>query len=245
VCKNKHYIVVKLSKVKEGAERRYASAEAGGGAPGSGSICGTSCAYRFHNFFIFKEFFMVKRLFMVATFALLTAGAYAQVTISGGFALSGTNDIKLDGKSMDISGDVGLGGNIYFDYLLPISIPMSLGFEIGVDRAVLKSDSTTEVLSAFPLLLRVAYHFDLLSQLDLYLVGKIGYAIGEFTLSQIDNIGGLAIGIDAGAAYYFTPVFGIFGEVGFDSYMLEAKVFGQKLTAPFNRFLTAGISLKF
>jgi hypothetical protein len=194
---------------------------------------------------------MVKRLFAAAVFALLTAGAYAQLTVSAGFALSASGDVTVDGESTGISGDVGLGANIYFDYLLPISVPMSLGFELGYDLSVLNYDnaygSTTENLSAVPLLLRVAYHFDLLSQLDLYLVGKIGYAIGEFTFSNIDNIGGFAIGIDAGAAYYFTSVFGIFGELGFDSYMLEGEggYNNEKVKSPFNRFLTFGISTKF
>jgi hypothetical protein len=96
-----------------------------------------------------------------------------------------------------------------------------------------------------PILLRVAYHFDLFPKLDLYLVGKIGGAIGTITsgpdVTSFDSAKGFAFGIDIGTACRLTPVFGLFGETGFDSYMIESKfTYSNSYTVdtPFYRFLT-------
>jgi hypothetical protein len=144
------------------------------------------------------------------------------------------------------------------DYLLPVGIPLSLGFEVGVDTGKFSVMSTlNDTMTVLPLMIRAAYHFDLLANLDLYLVGKIGYAVGfwsgdfyDMVKDDVGDIGGVAFGFDVGAAYYFTPVFGIFAEAGFDDYALESKISGYEgtdytLKAPFNRFLTFGISTKF
>jgi hypothetical protein len=215
-----------------------------------------------------------KRVFMVMVLALLStvfaAGVFAQVTVSAGLALSSIKNIEVSGGgSVPVSTETGIGGNLYADYLLPVGFPLSLGFEIGVDtgkftikQAIYNYDTgvtsdANETMTVLPLLLRAAYHFDLLANLDLYLVAKIGYAAGfwsgdlyDAVKDDLGPIGGVAFGFDIGAAYYFTPVFGIFAEAGFDDYALEAKISGYNgadltLKAPFNRFLTFGISTKF
>jgi opacity protein-like surface antigen len=220
-----------------------------------------------------------KRIILGLVFALLStvfaAGVFAQVTISGGFALSSIKGITVDvngqsSGSVDIEPETGIGGNIYLDYLLPVGIPLSLGVEVGYDtgKFTLKAPNYDgvgtrtydETMSVVPLLVRAAYHFDLVSKLDLYIVGKIGYAIGFWSGAFHDtsgfsgDIGGLAFGFDAGVAYYLTPVFGLFAEAGFDDYMLETEftehIVGigdlkYTLKAPFNRFVTVGISTKF
>jgi opacity protein-like surface antigen len=206
-----------------------------------------------------------KRIFMVMVFALLStvfaAGVFAQVTVSGGFALSSIDSIEIKNYgSIDIDTEMGIGGNIYADYLLPVSIPLSLGAEIGIDsgKFSLKGQAddggdTNETMTVVPLLLRAAYHFDLMANLDLYVVGKIGYAIGFWSgdfydnnaKSYVDDIGGIAFGFDVGAAYYFTPTLGAFAEVGFDDYALKTKIQSATLEAPFKRFVTFGISAKF
>jgi hypothetical protein len=189
----------------------------------------------------------IKAGFFALLFAGLTAGAYAQITVSAGFALSYMSaEGELDNTT--VTGDIGVGGNVYFDYLLPINIPLSLGFEIGVDTSSLGDDQAMAV----PLLLRAAYHFDLFPKLDLYAVGKIGYAIGSIisgtSAEYFDSAGGFAFGIDAGIAYYFTSHLGLFGEVGFDDYMINSKfnIFGTSYSVktPFYRFVTLGVSFK-
>ena len=192
---------------------------------------------------------MLKRNLVLAVLlsAACVTGAFAQVTVSGGFALSTTNSVTVEGFDSGIEGDVGVGANIYADFLLPIGVPLSLGFELGYDVSKLKLGLAEETLGAVPLLLRAAYHFDLMANLDLYVVGKIGYAVGTYSGSGLEDIGGVAFGFDVGAAYYFTPTVGVFAEGGFDDYALEAKIAGfsdSKVKASFFRFLTAGISLK-
>jgi hypothetical protein len=192
--------------------------------------------------------------------AVCAATSFAQVTVSGGFAISSVKDIKVvGGGNPSIDSETGIGGNLFVDYLLPISIPLSLGFELGVDGAkfTIENDGE-ESMTAIPLLLRAAWHFDLLPKLDLYLVGKIGYVIGVWEgdvkdelekYYSIDDVGGVGFGFDLGVAYYPSSKFGVFAEVGFDEYALETKITGGgdslTLKAPFNRFLTFGISGKF
>jgi hypothetical protein len=197
-----------------------------------------------------KSSFLKTAAFLVLLAGSIT-GAYAQITVSGGLALSRV-DAEAQGRTY--TGEMGIGGNVYLDYLLPISIPLSLGAEIGVDRSTVGDGFVEDTVVAVPLLLRLAYHFDLFPKLDLYVVGKLGYAIGTITSGPdepyLDSAGGFAIGIDAGAAYYFTPIVGVFAEVGVDDYMVEAKAttdWGYSFTVdtPFYRFLTFGLSLKF
>jgi hypothetical protein len=193
--------------------------------------------------------------------ALCVTGAFAQVTVSGGFALSSVEDIEISGgMSPTIDSDIGLGGNLFVDYLLPINVPLSLGFEVGVDNASFKTGNGRykDSITAIPLLVRAAYHFDLLPKLDLYVVGKIGYAPGIWTGDnrddvesmggRVDPVGGIGFGFDVGVAYYFNSKIGVFAEVGFDQYGLETKVKfdgdSSTLRAPFRRFLTAGFSFK-
>jgi hypothetical protein len=186
-------------------------------------------------------------------FVGLSAAAWSQVTISGGFALSYVKaEASAEGYSESIEGKVGVGGNVYADYLLPIGIPLSLGFEIGVDNGSLSPSgeagySGSIKVTTIPLLLRAAYHFDLHPQLDLYLVGKIGYAFGfgEAYGQTESGFNGLGFGVDGGVAFYFTPRFGVFAEGGVDVYNLKKEDSGLTLKLPFYRFFTIGISTKF
>jgi hypothetical protein len=210
-----------------------------------------------------KKGFMKAAAFLLFSMGLV-AGTYAQVTISGGFALSNmTAKASGGGGTSSIEGDVGLGANVYLDYMLPIGVPLSLGAEIGIDSSSLSWEGVStgkDTVLAIPLLIRAGYHFDLFPKLDLYLVGKIGFAFGSWSGSTKDAIkadggtmddpSGFAFGIDIGAAYYFTSSIGVFGEVGFDDYALSTSLSGTyfsgiTLDVPFNRFFTAGISAKF
>jgi hypothetical protein len=133
-------------------------------------------------------------------------GAFAQITVSAGMALSVVKDFAIDGETGEaddvkrtLTPENGWGGNLLIDYLLPVSVPLSLGFEVGVNNSAFKVTRTETALytdeelgdyaeqvhnewedsmMAIPLLFRAAYHFDLLPKLDLYVVGKIGYVFG-------------------------------------------------------------------
>jgi hypothetical protein len=215
-----------------------------------------------------RKFFMIAACLVFS--AVCVTGAFAQVTISGGLALSSLKGLTVDGNDgMSVDSGIGMGGNLLVDYLLPISIPLSLGGEVGFDATKFKVSAigtAEDSIFAIPLLFRVAYHFDLLPKLDLYVVGKIGYVIGIWTGdikdslenygATVDTIKGLGFGFDAGVAYYFNSKVGIFIEAGFDNYGLKSKIkeeggygssyagYENTLEAPFRRFLTAGFSFK-
>jgi hypothetical protein len=185
-------------------------------------------------------------VFLVLLAGVSTSGAFAQLTISGGFAMSSMK-AEMAGQAA-IEGKIGLGANIYFDYLLPINIPLSLGAEIGGDTASIENDTAL----AIPVLLRAAYHFDLDPRLDLYLVGKLGYTFGTFfgeVAEYIESAGGFAFGIDIGAAYYFTSLIGVFAEAGADGYLAKTKFkaaegIPSSIDTPFYRFVTFGLSFR-
>jgi hypothetical protein len=206
-----------------------------------------------------KKGFMKAAAFLLFSMGLV-AGTYAQVTISGGFALSNMSAKASGGGASDsIKGDVGLGANVYLDYMLPIGVPLSLGAEIGFDGSSFTQNGMEDTVTAIPILIRAAYHFDLMPKLDLYLVGKLGYTFGIWSGTwmdslktnggTMDNPSGFAFGIDIGAAYYFSSTIGVFGEAGFDDYALTTSISGLgasvTLDVPFNRFFTLGISAKF
>jgi hypothetical protein len=194
-----------------------------------------------------KNGFLKAALFL-ALFTVLAAGIPAQVTVSGGLALS-TMSAEVGGTS--VNGEMGFGGNVYADYLLPISVPLSLGFEIGYDRASISGNGYTVEGYAIPLLIRAAYHFDLMANLDLYLVGKIGYVLGGGKIGSDSESGynGIGFGFDVGGAYYFNPRFGAFAELGFDRYNCEKNLsesgVSYTVKIPFTRFVTLGVSVKF
>jgi hypothetical protein len=199
---------------------------------------------------------MTKRIFVFVALlsAVCVTGAFAQVTVSGGFALSSVNDVSVSMGGETVTGsftdaEIGLGANLFVDYLLPIGVPLSLGGELGFDSATLNKDPK-QTVSVIPLLLRAAYHFDLMPKLDLYVVGKIGFAIGFLDgVEGVDNPAGVGFGFDVGAAYYFNSKIGVFAEFGFDDYALETKGTVGDVTItyklPFYRFATIGISGKF
>jgi hypothetical protein len=199
---------------------------------------------------MFRSNILRTLVFLALLAVISSAGAYGQITISGGLALSRMD--ATDGNYTE-KGNLGLGGNVYVDYFLPINIPLSLGGEIGADSSSFTAGGETDTVMAVPILFRAAYHFDLFPRLDLYLVGKIGYAFGFITSGaskeDFDSAGGMAFGVDAGLAYYFSSVFGLFIEGGFDDYMVTSKFsYGggssYNVDTPFYRFVTLGISLK-
>jgi hypothetical protein len=201
-----------------------------------------------------------KKLFAVLTMGVIIAsGVFAQITIGGGFSIS-SGDVKISGDlDATLEGKGGFGGNFYLDYLLPISFPLSVGVEIGIEGKSVYDSGNKDTFTAGPILARVGYHFAPIPNLDLYVLGKIGFVFGNWSgdyYDYIDDLGadiddpnGFAFGFDVGAAYYFTPHVGAFAEIGFDDYALktEASLGSYSVTgeAPFYKFLTVGVAYKF
>jgi hypothetical protein len=91
-----------------------------------------------------------------------------------------------------------------------------------------------------------------MANLDLYLVGKVGYVLGSAErpgMGSEDGYNGIGFGFDAGVAYYFTPRIGVFAEAGFERYGLKKEFsesgYSETVEVPFTRFVIVGLSTKF
>ncbi|MDR1785852.1 MAG: hypothetical protein LBR23_05230 [Spirochaetaceae bacterium] len=145
---------------------------------------------------------------------------------------------------------------------------MTAGLETGYDFATVgigsdfaASGKSDAALGLIPIFLRIGYHPDLgIKNLDIYALGKAGYAIGFWTGDITDsktitlsNPMGFAFGFDLGARYFFTRNLGVFVEVGFERYVLpydmtmDLDIFG-KYTSTVDafgaKFATAGLTFK-
>lgn len=107
-----------------------------------------------------------------------------------------------------------LGITASVEYCLPISFALAVGGEAGVGFLVGYSESYL----CIPIFARVSWHPNFeVNNLDTYLVLKLGYNI---SLTQYYG-GGFSFGFAAGARWFFTPVIGVFGELGWDRYGLK------------------------
>ena len=86
-------------------------------------------------------------------------------------------------------------------------------------------------------MIRAAYYPDIIdiSNLDIYLLFKLGYAFGSMEDSYYDPSGGttaidvskepsgFGVGLAIGARYYFGNRFGIFTELGYERFFTNFK----------------------
>jgi hypothetical protein len=127
------------------------------------------------------------------------------------------------------------GGSISGDYMMPFSfLSMSIGGEIGIAGSSIDEDygyGDDLGVGVVPIMLRVGWHPNWgISNLDTYVVTKIGGAFGFWTGDDADDEhwdlkvpGGFAFGISAGGRYFFNNTFGVFAELGWERYWMQCK----------------------
>jgi len=143
------------------------------------------------------------------------------------------------------SGDFNIWGlTLALDYTLQfncITIGIESGFSSG--SGVDKRDYEG-YLGFFPVMGRLGYHPDLgVNNLDVYGLFKIGFAIGSFYSNKVeedDNY--FSIGFGLGGRYFFGKVFGVFAELGIDSYLFDSNDY-DIITV--YKIYTVGIIFKF
>jgi len=112
-----------------------------------------------------------------------------------------------------------------FDYALPINFGLTVGGEDGI--AIITYAYSHNKPIAIPIMAKVAWHPNFEVQgLDVFTYLKMGVAIGLLTNKLSDDYtgrSGFAYGYGVGVRYFFTPAFGIFGEVGYDRYTVGVR----------------------
>jgi hypothetical protein len=145
--------------------------------------------------------------------------------------------------------NIGAGiGHLHFPYYVipPLSaewefaVPLG-GLPFGMGAIVSFMESKDDYYHHYlGLQFRILYHFNwLVPKLDTYAAADTGWFL-HFTSGPDSSIGFLAIGLGLGARYFFTPVFGLFGEM---TLPLTEFFWHDRLGHP--AWIKGGISLKF
>jgi hypothetical protein len=123
-----------------------------------------------------------------------------------------TNNNNTNSYDFNIS-----GLTLAIDYTLPLNC-ITIGVESGLSN--LQAGGT---LALIPVMGRLGYHPDLgVNNLDLYGLLKIGFAIGWISFgSYADYQNVFSFGFGLGGRYFFGKVFGVFAELGIDSYFFD------------------------
>ena len=133
-----------------------------------------------------------------------------------------------------------IGATIGIDYALPINFALTVGGEAGFafptstyyNSGYGSRDTMRQI--AIPIMVRAAWHPNFeVPNLDVYAIIKLGMAIGLLTNKPEYYKGrsGFAGGGNVGVRYFFGPKFGLFGELGWDSYNV-----GIKYTGPYSGY---------
>jgi hypothetical protein len=152
------------------------------------------------------------------------------ILLSGGFGL-GNVEVWIVDETM-------FGLSVIGDYALPW-FGLTAGVETGYLRA---SYAGGGAATQIPIISRVGYHPDWgVNNLDVYALFKLGFAFG-FSGDDDDSDSklGFGFGFDIGGRYFFINNFGVFTEIGIDSYSFSYS--GFKITA--NKYWTIGVTYK-
>jgi len=206
----------------------------------------------------------MKKLLCILVLACLVMGGVFAIDLSkfpspmkpGSFMISPTVHLGGSGFSglgaVDDGFHLSIAATVAADYCLPI--PLTVGLETG---AAFSTEKDSDIL--IPILARVAWHVNFgVKNLDPYVGAKIGYTIntGDFESykgSLYDtSSGGLSFGFNVGVRYFFTPMIGVFGELGYDRYkwgeVNYKGIYGWgswSWSAYYYTFFHAGVTIKF
>ncbi|MDR3324823.1 MAG: hypothetical protein LBS82_02380 [Spirochaetaceae bacterium] len=133
------------------------------------------------------------------------------------------------------------GASLALDYaLFPV---LSVGFEGGA-HVVGDGDGR---FATMPVLARLGVHLGFaFERFDVYAVFKFGYAFGASSGAAAYGgvLSGLVVGADLGLSYFFTGVFGVFFEGGYERFTLARDGYGRDGVFA-DKYASAGVAFKF
>lgn len=185
----------------------------------------------------------MKKLFIAAVAVLAFGTAKAQTNQKGTMAIDLVGGFSFgSGTDKDSSGSLkyGVAGANYgldFQYGLAESFSAGIGLELGSSIFTPKDLSSSyggsfdTTMSTFKVSLKGRYYFINGDKLNVFAGPNLGYLSGKDKLSALASsygfeqtkYSGLSVGLTAGMHYYFTDMFGITAQLGYDSNMTNSK----------------------
>ena len=186
---------------------------------------------------------MAKKVLLLLIALAVVAGA------AGAFDLNiGLDPALTSGSSIDTTFSPGL--SLSADFFPGKSGTFSLGPELNAILIPISKPDVTILM--IPIALRLGWHhlFIKNENLDIYILGKFGWAPGMFVSGETDGVNnpaGVVYGFNIGAKYFFTPKLGAFLEAGYNHYGLTVgkKGGGIAFDPDLTSYGRVGVSLKF
>jgi hypothetical protein len=117
-------------------------------------------------------------------------------------------------------GSVFLDGSISADWIPNDKIGLSYGIESGLNGG----STQDNIILGIPIIFRLGWYpnFIKIENLDIFILGKVGWAFGIWgsSLDKDSTPNGIVGGINFGGRYWFTPRIGIYTEIGYNYYGL-------------------------
>jgi hypothetical protein len=182
---------------------------------------------------------MKKAVLLFCVFLIATGAGFAADFTRGPDAVQPGNFLLSSGFAV---GNVTAGGtskalfgfSVVGDFALPV-----FGLTVGIETGFLYGKILDTGISGIPIITRIGYHPDLgVYGLDIYPLGKIGFA---FSFVEDESAVGFGLGLGLGGRYFVTNIFGLFIELGFDSYFFNK--YGVSWTG--RKFVTTGVTFRF
>jgi hypothetical protein len=94
----------------------------------------------------------------------------------------------------------------------------------GIETAVLNGKKQNNNILGIPVIFRIGWYPDFfkLENIDLFVLGKIGWAFGLWgsNMDKGSTSGGIMCGVNIGGSYHFTPMLRAYAEIGYNYYGL-------------------------
>jgi hypothetical protein len=212
----------------------------------------------------------MKKLFIaaIAVFAFGTANAQTNqkgsmtLDLVGGFSIGSGKDKVSDYTEKYTV--VGVNYGLDFQYGLAENFSAGLGLELGSSVFSPKdlsssayADNYDVTMSTFKVSLEGRYYFINNEKLNVFAGPDLGYMTGKdklsvfsstYSIGEETKYSGMTLGLTAGMHYYFTDVFGITAQLGYDSNSAKSKETADMVSYKRNFGgvkLGAGVSFKF
>ena len=163
----------------------------------------------------------MKKLILGMSFIIvLSVSAKAMEYMPNAFILNSCMGIGTFSAGEYDNGSVFLSGLISIDWLPNKNIGLSYGLETGL----LGGSKQDNIIFGVPIILRIGWYPNFLSfeKIDIFLLGKIGWAFGIWgkNADEGSSPNGIVCGFNIGGRYKLTRNIGFYAEIGYDYFGL-------------------------